>query len=269
MEINIIKKKIFKIIDVNSEDTAAEKVFNYILASVIILSVIVMFAETFNNISPIGKRIINTIEIAVVIIFTIEYILRFYTADILYPYKNPIASRLKYMISFIAIIDLLAFLPFYLATVFIIDLRVFRFVRVLRIFGILKIHRFTDALGFVNRAIGRKKDQLLSSLFVVFVLMIMVSVIMFYIENPVQPEVFKNGFSGLWWAIVTLTAVGYGDIYPVTFLGQVLGSIISILGIGLVAVPTGIISSGFTEELEEERRAREKAHKEKDIEVKE
>ena len=269
MEVNKIKKKIFSVIDINSEDKASEKVFNYFLASVIILSAIVMFAETFNNISPEGKRIINIVEIVVVIMFTIEYILRVYTADILYPNKNPVTSRLKYIFSFIAITDLLAFLPFYLSIAFKVDLRVFRFVRVLRIFGILKIHRFTDALGFVNRAIGRKKDQLLSSLFVVFVLMIMVSVMMFYIENPVQPEVFKNGFSGFWWAVVTLTAVGYGDIYPVTFLGQVLGSVISILGIGLVAVPTGIISSGFTEELEEERRAREKGHKEKDIEVKE
>ena len=167
-------------------------------------------------------------------------------------------ARLKYIFSFIAIIDLLAFLPFYLSFAFTIDLRIFRFIRVLRIFSVLKVHRYTDALGFVNRAIARKKDQLLSSLFVVFILMIMTSVTMYYVEHPVQPTVFKNGFSGLWWAVVTLTSVGYGDIYPVTFWGQVLGSIISILGIGLVAVPTGIISSGFTEEMEEERRLKEK-----------
>lgn len=262
MHISNIKKKNFKIIDVNSNDTIGDKLFSYLLVSVILLSVVVIFAETFSNISPSGKRFINFIESIVVLIFTIEYILRVYTADILYPHKSPVTSRLKYIFSFIAITDLLAFFPFYLSIVFTIDLRIFRFVRVLRIFSVLKIHRYTDALSFVSRAIGRKKDQLLSSLFVVFILMIMISVIMFYIENPVQPEVFKNGFSGFWWAVVTLTAVGYGDIYPVTFVGQVLGSIISVLGIGLVAVPTGIISSGFTEELEEERREKRVQKKE-------
>jgi voltage-gated potassium channel len=114
---------------------------------------------------------------------------------------------------------------------------------------ILKVNRYTDALSAVGDVLKRKASQLVSSMLVVLVMMIIASVLMYYIEYEAQPEVFENAFSGVWWAVATLTTVGYGDIYPITAPGKMLSTVISLLGIGLVAVPTGIISAGFLEQM--------------------
>ena len=111
----------------------------------------------------------------------------------------------------------------------------------------LKFNRYTSAFGVIAEVFKRKSAQLISSVVVVGLLMIISSVLMYNVEHPVQPDIFKNAFSGLWWSVATFTTVGYGDIYPVTALGKVLSSVIALLGIGLVAVPTGIISAGFIE----------------------
>lgn len=113
------------------------------------------------------------------------------------------------------------------------------------------MNRYTSGLSSIGNVLKKKSDQLVSSIFVVFLLMIISSVIMYYFENPVQPDVFSNAFSGLWWAISTFTIVGYGDIYPLTIAGKIFSAIIALLGIGLVAVPTGIISAGFMENIED------------------
>lgn len=152
-----------------------------------------------------------------------------------------------------AVIDLLAILPFYLPFIFPIDLRVLRTIRVIRLFRLFKVNRYTNSLSIIAKVFKSKASQLISSVFVVGLLMIISSVLMYSIENPVQPEVFKNAFSGLWWAVATFTTVGYGDIYPITGAGKILSAIIAMLGIGLVAVPTGIISAGFIENISDGR----------------
>ncbi len=149
-----------------------------------------------------------------------------------------------------AIVDLLAILPFYIPFLLPIDLRILRLIRLLRLFRLFKMNRYTSGLSSIGNVLKKKSDQLVSSIFVVFLLMIISSVIMYYFENPVQPDVFSNAFSGLWWAISTFTTVGYGDIYPLTVAGKIFSAIIALLGIGLVAVPTGIISAGFMENIE-------------------
>ena len=125
--------------------------------------------------------------------------------------------------------------------------------RIIRLFRVFKINRYTNALSSIAKVFRNKQHELLSSIFVVLLLMIVASVLMYSIENSAQPDVFKNAFDALWWALATLTTVGYGDIYPITVLGKILSAIIAILGIGLVAVPTGIISAGFMEEIQEEK----------------
>ncbi|MCR5612676.1 ion transporter [Treponema sp.] len=203
------------------------------------------------------KTVSSIIEKTSVIIFTIEYLLRVWTADLLYPDKKYFVAKIKYIFSFLALIDLLAILPFYIPYIIPIDLRVLRILRIIRLFRIFKINRYTDALSKIFAVFKNKKHELLSSIFVVILLMIVAAVLMFNIENVAQPEVFKNAFDALWWALATLTTVGYGDIYPVTVLGKILSAIIALLGIGLVAVPTGIISAGFVEAIskpEEERK---------------
>lgn len=154
-----------------------------------------------------------------------------------------------FVITPMALIDLAAILPFYIPFLIAIDLRVLRMFRVFRLLRIFKANRYTRALSTVLSVIKAKAEQLLSSLFVIIVLVVIASVMMFNIENAAQPDKFKSVFDGMWWAVATFTTVGYGDIYPITAAGKILSAIIAILGIGLVAIPTGIITSGFTEML--------------------
>lgn len=243
------KKRIFEIVQVAQENDKASKIFDLSIISLIILNAILVIADTFSLPENI-KTISWYIDVFSVIIFTIEYLLRIWTADMLYPQYGKVLSRIKYMFSFMALIDLFAILPFYIPLVIPIDLRVLRILRIVRLLRIFKVNRYTNALNTVATVLKNKSNQLISSMLIVALLMLISSIIMYNVENPAQPDVFTNAFSGLWWAIATFTTVGYGDIYPITAFGKVLSAIIALLGIGLVAVPTGIISAGFIEQMD-------------------
>ena len=243
---SIIKKRTFQIIQAGEKADIASRLFDIFIIGLIMLNVVAIIVETF-TIPEVLKSILSAIETISVIIFTVEYMLRLWTADLLYPQYGAVKSRIKYVFSFMAIIDLLAILPFYIPFVFPIDLRVLRALRIIRLFRLFKVGRYTSALNTIADVFRKKSSQLLSSFFVVALLMIISSILMYSVEHDIQPEKFKNAFSGLWWAVATFTTVGYGDIYPVTAAGKILSSVIALLGIGLVAVPTGIISAGFIE----------------------
>lgn len=147
-----------------------------------------------------------------------------------------------------AIIDLLAILPFYLPFVGV-DLRLLRMLRLLRIFRLFKIARYLKALNLMKRVFSKKKEELIIALIFTIFLLLIASTLMYYVENEVQPENFSSIPETMWWGIATLTTVGYGDIYPISGLGQILGGVIAIIGIGLFALPTGILAAGFSEEL--------------------
>lgn len=248
-----IKRRTFEIIQAANEDDIASKIFDLFIIGLIIVNVIVVVADTF-SLPAQWKTISHYIDIISLVIFTIEYLLRIWTADILYPKYGKIKSRLKYIFSFMALIDLFAILPFYIPLIIPIDLRALRLLRVIRLLRIFKVGRYTNALSVVGSVLKKKSSQLVSSMFVVALLMLISSIIMYNVENPAQPEVFTDAFSGLWWAIATFTTVGYGDIYPITAVGKILSGIIALLGIGLVAVPTGIISAGFMEQVETDKK---------------
>lgn len=246
------KQIVYKIINADDDSYYPSKLFDILIICLIVLSVCSVVLSTFDQIPSSIVTINMYFEYVSIVIFSIEYLLRIWTADLLYD-DGPFLSRLNYIRSFMAIIDLLAILPFYLPFITKIDLRSLRTLRLIRLVRIFKLNRYTTALNSVTNALKRKKEQLISSMFVVVVLMIIASILMYYCEHDAQPNVFKNAFSGLWWAIATLTTVGYGDIYPITAVGKILSALLALLGIALVAVPTGIISSGFSEELEERR----------------
>ena len=247
-----IRKRIFEIIEAGKENDYASKTFDFLLICLIIVNVMLVISDTF-LVSEDVRVIFIKVEIISVIIFTIEYALRIWTADFLYPDRKPIKARLKYIFSFMALIDLFAILPFYIPFLIPIDLRVLRALRIVRLFRLFKINRYTTAINKLTKVFRKTSYQLLSSMFIVFLLMIITSVIMYNVENAAQPDVFENAFSGMWWAVATLTTVGYGDIYPITAIGKLLSAIIALLGIGLVAVPTGIISAGFMECINDEK----------------
>lgn len=247
-----VKTKLFNIIQPADGSSRLSKAFDVSIVSLILINVILVIADTF-TLPQTVRTVSNYIEIFSVILFTLEYILRVYTSDLLYPALTPCKARIKYIFSFMALIDLLAILPFYLPFIFKIDLRVLRMLRIVRLLRVFKVNRYTTALSQIAAVFRQKKQQLLSSIFVCALLMIIAAVLMYSIENEAQPDAFPNAFAALWWAIATFTTVGYGDIYPITMLGKILSAIIAILGIGLVAVPTGIISAGFMEQMEAEK----------------
>ena len=249
MNNNSIKQTILKIINADDNNYLPSQLFDTTIIVLIIISIISIILSTFQNIPTYITKITTVFEYISIIIFTIEYALRIWTSDLIYD-LGPVKSRIKFAFTFMAIIDLLSILPFYISFVHI-DLRLLRALRLFRMLRIFKLNRYTTALNSVVLVLNKKKDQLISSMFVVTILMIISSILIYYCEHSVQPDVFDNAFSGLWWAVATLTTVGYGDIYPITVIGKILSAFLAILGIGLVAVPTGIISAGFSEELED------------------
>ena len=177
-------------------------------------------------------------------VFIVEYMLRLWTADLLYSEYPPGKARLKFLTSFDGVIDLMTILPFFFLSGFI----VFRMLRVVRIFRLFRINSQYDSFNVITTVILEKKNQILSSIFIILILMLASSLGMYNAEHEAQPDVFRNGFSGIWWSVSTLLTVGYGDIYPITTVGKIMAIFIAFLGVGAVAVPTGIISAGFVEQ---------------------
>ncbi len=214
--------------------------------ALILASVFAVFAETF-ALPPRVLSALFTVETVVSLAFSVEYVLRLWTADLLYPNLPPCRARLRFVLSGMALVDLVAILPFWLPVLFpghLLGLRAIRLVRLLRV---LKLNRYMDALSAIGDVFRQKSRELVASCIFICLLMLLSSLLMYHAEHDAQPEQFSNAFAGLWWAVATLTTVGYGDIYPVTAAGRLLGAVIAILGIGMVAIPTGILSSGFVE----------------------
>ena len=187
------------------------------------------------------------LELATNLIFLAEYVLRIFTADYLYGELGAAKARIKFIFSFYGIIDLFTFLPYFLPFFFPIGAVAFRMLRVVRIFRLFRINARYDAFHVITGVLREKKNQLFSSIFLVIMLMLASSLCMYSLEHEAQPEAFSNAFSGIWWSVSTLLTVGYGDIYPVTVGGKLMAIVIAFLGVGMVAIPTGIISAGFVE----------------------
>lgn len=241
------KKRIFDIIQIGNDGDWISKLFDLVSIVMILTNLFIAIFETFDS-SAQYLEILNLIELITVIGFTVEYALRLWTAEYLYPAVNRRKAAFHYFTSFNGIIDLLSFLPYYLPIFFPTGVVAFRMFRVIRIFRLFRINAYYDALNVIGDVVKGKRDQLLSSIFIILVLMMASSLCMYSLEHTVQPDVFQNAFSGFWWAVSTLLTVGYGDIYPITIPGRVFGIIITFLGVGMVAIPTGILSAGFVEQ---------------------
>lgn len=246
-------RKIYEIIE--CEDNKYYSLFNNLIVMLIILNVFAVIAESFAGLYQNYSIEFSLFELISVVIFTVEYILRLLTAKYKYPDKSTGKAVIAFVLSFMALIDLLAILPFYLPLFLKLDLRFLRILRLIRIFRIFKLTRYTKSLKVFGDVLRKRKEDLVITILVLLLLLIAASSLMYYIENPAQPDKFPNIIASLWWGIATLTTVGYGDIYPITAAGKVVSGIISVLGIGFVALPTGIISSGFLEEIQNNRKS--------------
>lgn len=235
-------EKIRTIIDDNT--TKRGKIFDYFIQILILISLISFSVETLPNNSAQTIRILNLIELSCVVIFSAEYLLRIFVA------KNPF----KYIFSFYGIIDLLAILPFYLRTA--VDLRALRAFRIFRIFRALKLIRYNRALKRFHIAAGIVKEEIILFFMVTAILIFLSASGIYFLENEEQPEVFSSIFHSLWWSVVTLTTVGYGDVLPITTGGRIFTFFVLIIGIGIVTVPAGLVATALTKarQIEEEER---------------
>jgi voltage-gated potassium channel len=239
------KKRIFEIIQMGQLNDLPSRSFDIFIAITICLNLFVTIFGTFDESEPY-KKILYGIELITVIVFIVEYMLRIWTAEYLEPEKTRLQATRNFVFSFFGIVDLITIVVFFLPFASS-GLVAFRMLRVVRIFNLFKLNKYNDSLKIITNVLKEKRDQIYSSIFIIVVLMIASSLMMYSIENKVQPDVFENAFSGIWWSVSTLLTVGYGDIYPITVVGKLMAIVISFLGVGLVAIPTGIISAGFVE----------------------
>lgn len=226
---------IHKIREIIEDNTSFRgKIFDYFIQFIIIVSLISFVIETLPNLSYSIESILAKIEVFCVFIFTIEYILRIFTA------KKP----LKYILSFYGIIDLLAILPFYTKTIY--DLRSLRIFRIFRIFRTLKLIRYNRALNRFHIATKIVKEEIILFFILTMIFIFISSSGIYFFENDAQPEIFKSVLHSVWWAVVTLTTVGYGDVYPITIGGKIFTFFVLLIGVGIVTVPAGIIASALS-----------------------
>ncbi len=243
-----LRKRLFDMVSVGVINDPLNKGYDIVSTVILIINLVVSVMLTFDELSVPYGGILLTIEKITVAFFAVDYVLRFITAKLLYTEYSEPKAILRYVFSMAGIVDLLSFLPYYLPVFFPSGAVAFRMFRVARIFRLFRINAYYDSLNVITEVIYSKKQQLLSSVFIISILMLASSLCMYSLEHEAQPEVFKNAFSGIWWSTSTLLTVGYGDIYPVTTMGKFFSIIITFLGVGMVAIPTGIISAGFVEQ---------------------
>lgn len=255
-----IRKYLFYIVEPSNKKDASYY-FDISLMVLIILSVVSIILESEKSLSTRFGGAFDFFETFSVILFTTEYLIRVWTCVEKKNFESPVSSRMRFVFTPMAIIDLLAILPFYLPFVGI-DLRFLRAFRLFRIFRILKMARYSSAFDMVRKVLREKKEELLVTMTFILITLVIISTLMYYVERESQPESFSSISKSLWWGIVTLTTVGYGDVYPVTPLGKILAGMVTLLGIGLIALPSGILASGYTEQI-----SRAKSRKGNDQEV--
>lgn len=238
-----MKEKIFNIIQIGDKSNKISRAFDIFITIIIVGNIIVTFLETFDQLSSFSG-LFKIVEIVTVFVFCVEYILRIWTANYLYQEVTAGHARFKFLISFDGIVDLLTIIPAFFLSGFVI----FRMLRVARIFHLFRLNAKYDSFNVITTVLYEKRNQIISSVFIVLILMLASSLCMYSVEHEAQPAVFRNAFSGIWWSMSTLLTVGYGDIYPITTLGRIMAICIAYLGVGAVAILTGIISAGFVEQ---------------------
>lgn len=242
-----VKKRMYEILEVASPGDVASKIFDIIILTLIFLNVITVILETVELFATHYFFFFRIFELISVTIFTVEYVLRLWVCSINERFKGIISGRIRYAVTMLAIVDLIAIAPFYLPMVIMLDMRFMRAVRLFRLFRLLKIGRYNEALNKFAYVMKEKKEELIIVVWIVVILLVISSSLLYFVENEAQPDIFSSIPASMWWGVATLTTVGYGDIYPITHLGKFLGAIIAILGIGMFALPAGILASGFAE----------------------
>lgn len=248
-----LRARMYRILEVAGAGDRASGVFDIGIIILILLNIAAFVAQSVPSIAGEASGMFFYFEFVSVAIFSVEYAFRLWTCVENPAYSRPVAGRLWFAGRPLLIVDLLAVLPFYLPFLGI-DLRVLRALRVLRLARIAKLGRYSSSLTLIYRVFREKKEEIITTGALMLVLLLFASSFMYYAERDAQPEVFGSIPQAMWWAAVTLTTVGYGDVYPVTAIGKVLGAVVAVLGIAMFALPTGILGAGFVEEIGKSKR---------------
>jgi Ion transport protein. len=241
-----LKRRVFLLLETKQHQQKLSRFFDYFLIFLIISNTIAVCMESVEEIFEVHQTELIAFNRFSVGVFTLEYILRVWSCTTLQKYHHPIWGRLRYMLTPLAIIDLIAFLPFYLPFTRA-DFRAIQLLRLTRFLQLLKLGRYSRSIKILTQVIALRREELILTLNMVIFLLIFSSSLIYFAEHQAQPDKFPHIPASMWWAVITLTTVGYGDVYPITPLGKLLGGILALLGIGLFALPAGIIASGFTE----------------------
>ncbi len=242
------RRRVYEVMEIGHGDDRASRIFDFLIISLILLNIAAFVAETVPAIAKAHHKTFQIFEIASVAVFTVEYLLRLWTA-VEVPFLKRLApwrARLSLATRPALIIDLLAILPFYLGALFFIDLRILRALRLLRFF---KLSRYSPAMHTLLRVLANEQRALVGAGLLLMTAVLFASTGIYFIEGTTQPDKFGTVPDSAWWAIATLTTVGYGDVTPVTALGRVFGAVVMITGLCILALPVAIISAGFAQEL--------------------
>lgn len=239
----------------------AGKAVAAVLGALIVANALLIFVVFDGTIDEFTHRGLFLFDVASTAVFAVEYLCRIWTADLLYPDRSPARARLRYAASPMGIVDLLAVAPFVAVLAGVIPYQTLNSFRVLRVMRLIKVSRYMRGLAAIANVLKSRRNEIVASFTVLFVLAITASVLMYQVENPVQPEQFDSVLTGMYWAITTITSTGYGDLVPLTPLGRLIGFAVMVLSIALVAIPGGIFTAGFIDEMrrqEPERHATER-----------
>lgn len=254
-----LRRRTFEMIEIGASEDAISRGYDIFNLCSIVINLTASILYTFDHFQAAYGNFLLTIEAITVAFFAMDFLLRAWTAKILYPQDTEIKALLRYIFSFKGLVDICSFLPYYLPFFFPTGAVAFRMFRVMRFFRLFRINAYYDSFNVITEVIIGKRQQLISSVFIILVLMLAPSLCMYSLENQAQPHVFTNAFSGIWWSISTLLTIGYGDIYPITTMGKLFSIVITFLGVGMVAIPTGIISAGFVDQYSRIKRINEYA----------
>ncbi|MBL4708600.1 MAG: ion transporter [Flavobacteriales bacterium] len=259
MSYQSLKKRSYEILEQGSSSDKWSRIVDLFIITLILLNILAVILESVEWIKVHYEFIFSFFEILSICVFTVEYVFRLWSITEKEEYTHPIKGRLKYMFSFYGLIDLVALLPAYIPLLIKADLRVVRAIRILRLFRILKLTRYNKAFKHIKNVMKAAKEELIISLMAVLTLLVVASSLMYFIEHDVQPDAFPSIPATMWWGVATLTTVGYGDVYPVTDLGKLMAGVMAILGIGIFALPAGILANGFGSSIEKNKEDGEEA----------
>jgi voltage-gated potassium channel len=243
------KRAVYTLLHPELGNTKWDRLINIFIIVLIVLNVVAVMLETIPEIYEPNKEFFHLFDVASVVIFTIEYVLRVWSANHEQRFRHSMWGRIRYMLTPGAIIDLLAILPFYIYGLVGFDLRVLRILRLMRFLRLFRLTAYMKATRLVINVFKATRNELLLSLVLALFLVVISSSLVYFAEHPAQPDKFSSIPATLWWSVVTLTTVGYGDMIPITLWGKIFTGVILMAGVALFALPAGIITAGFLEEI--------------------